>query len=325
MSKVNEEDGFKCEGVAKYIYQPRNEFLPIWDMYLKARSCFWTPGEVMLEKDAKDFETKLNDGERHLLKFVLAFFATADGIVVENLINNFKAEIEITEAKSFFQFQTTMEQIHGEQYADLLKTYIKDTKEIDEMFSAMEHVPSIKRKMDWAIRYMDRNNSNLRQRVIAFGCLEGICFSSAFASVFYFKEKNVLPGLIMANSFIIRDEGLHQEFSALLYSYFENPLPVEQVHKIIEEAVDVESAFVRESLPMPLIGLNKETMITYVQFVADYFCNQLRVPKLYNVKNPLPYMESIGYDTKENFFERQPSNYALRKTEGNHFSTEADF
>ena len=279
----------------------------IWAMYKQEEASFWTAEEIDLSQDLIDW-ANLNDGERHFISHVLAFFAASDGIVNENLAVNFLEKVQIPEAKCFYGFQIMMENIHSETYSLLIDTYIKDSKEKDRLFNAIDTVPCVKKKADWALRFID--NGSFIENIIAFAAVEGIFFSGSFCSIFWLKKRGLMPGLSFSNELISRDEGLHCDFACLLYTkYINNKLPVERVIEIIMEAVEIEKEFVTDSLPVDLIGMNARLMQQYIEFVADRLLVALGAPKQYNATNPFDFMEMISLEGKTNFFEKRVSEY----------------
>ncbi|AKD05476.1 ribonucleoside-diphosphate reductase [Pontibacter korlensis] len=275
-------------------------------MYKKAEASFWVSEEIDLGQDMKDWEN-LNDGERHFISHVLAFFAASDGIVNENLAVNFMNEVQIPEARCFYGFQIMMENIHAETYSLLIDTYIKDQQEKDRMFRALETVPAVKKKGEWALRWIE--SENFTERLIAFAAVEGIFFSGSFCSIFWLKKRGLMPGLTFSNELISRDEGVHCDFACLLYSMLENKLPEERVHEIIRDAVSIEQEFVTDSLPVDLIGMNAKLMSQYIEFVADRLLVELGYSKVYNSTNPFDFMEMISLQGKTNFFEKRVGDY----------------
>ena len=278
----------------------------IWDMYKKAEQSFWTAEEIDLHADLKDWERLSND-EKHFVKHVLAFFAASDGIVNENLAINFMNEVQLPEARCFYGFQIMMENIHSEMYSLLIDTYIKDTAEKNYLFKAMENVPCVTKKAEWALRWI--GNGSFAERLIAFAAVEGIFFSGSFCSIFWLKKRGLMPGLCTSNEFISRDEGMHCDFACLLYSMLENKLPKEQVESIIRDAVVNEHEFVTDALPVSLIGMNAKLMCQYIEFVADRLLISLGYDKIYNSSNPFDFMEMISLQGKTNFFEKRVSEY----------------
>ena len=280
----------------------------IWKFYKDSEASFWTAEEIDLSQDINDWENKLNDDERYFIKHVLAVFAASDGIVNENLAENFVAEVQYTEAKFFYGFQIMMENIHSETYSLLIDTYIKDPKEKDYLFNAIETFPPVKKKADWALRWIE--NGSFAERIVAFAAVEGIFFSGSFCSIFWLKKRGLMPGLTFSNELISRDEGMHMDFACLLYNnHIINKLSKEKVTKIITDAVEIESEFVTESLPVRLIGMNADLMNQYIQFVADRLLEQLGCDKVYNVTNPFDFMDMISLQGKTNFFEKRVAEY----------------
>jgi ribonucleotide reductase beta subunit family protein with ferritin-like domain len=279
-------------------------------MYKKQIDCFWRAEEIDLSKDLKYWEC-LNDNERHFLSMILAFFAASDGIVLENLAVRFMGEVQISEARAFYGFQIAMENIHSQTYSLLIDTYIKNEEEKHKLFNAIDNFPCIKKKSDWAQKWIKDNRSGFATRLIAFACVEGIFFSGAFCSIFWIKKRGLLPGLTFSNELISRDEALHCEFAILLYNKLTNKLKKNKIYEIIKEAVEIETEFICEALPCKLIGMNAHLMTQYIQFVADRLCVQLGTDKMYNVTNPFDFMELISLESKTNFFERRVDAYAL--------------
>lgn len=280
----------------------------IWKMYKQAEASFWTAEEIDLHQDLTDWE-RLNDGERHFIKHVLAFFAASDGIVNENLVLNFMREVQIPEARCFYGFQVAIENIHAEVYSLLIDTYIKDEKEKDFLFNAIETLECVQKKAGWALRWIE-NAPTFAHRLIAFAAVEGIFFSGSFCSIFWLKKRGLMPGLSFSNELISRDEGLHCDFACLLYSMLENKLEKAEVQAIITEAVEFEKEFVVDALPVSLIGMNADMMCQYIEFVADRLLNALGNDKVYGTANPFPWMELISLQGKTNFFEKRVGDYA---------------
>lgn len=280
----------------------------IWEFYKKAEASFWTAEEISLAEDLNDWENKLNDNERYFIKHVLAFFAASDGIVNENLAENFVREVQYTEAKFFYGFQIMMENIHSETYSLLIDTYIRDPEEKNYLFRAIENLECVKKKADWALRWI--RNGTFQERLIAFAAVEGIFFSGSFCSIFWLKKRGLMPGLSFSNELISRDEGLHCEFACHLYNnHVVNKLPVEKVVQIITEAVDIEKEFITSALPVKLIGMNSELMSQYIEFIADRLLVELRCSKVYHTPNPFDFMDYISLQNKTNFFERRVAEY----------------
>lgn len=279
----------------------------IWEMYKKAEASFWTAEEIDLSPDLLDWEQKLNEDEKHFIKHVLAFFAASDGIVNENLAVNFMSEVQYPEARCFYGFQVMIENIHSEAYSLLIDTYIRDPYDKDRLFHAIDTVPCVKKKADWALRWISQGS--FPERLVAFAAVEGIFFSGSFCSIFWLKKRGLMPGLSFANELISRDEGLHCDFACLLYSQLQNKLPEETVQTLIRDAVEIELEFVRDSLPVKLIGMNADLMCQYIKFVADRLLVALGCSKVYNTTNPFDFMELISMQGKTNFFERRVSEY----------------
>lgn len=300
----------------------------IWEMYKNQQASFWTAEEIDLSGDITDWENKLNDNERHFIKHVLAFFAASDGIVNENLAENFLSEVQYTEAKFFYGFQIMMENIHSETYSLLIDTLIKDKKEKDYLLKAIDNVDCVKKKADWALRWIE--NGNFAERLIAFAAVEGIFFSGSFCSIFWLKKRGLMPGLSFSNELISRDEGLHCDFACLLYNkHLVNKLDPNVVREIIADAVEIEKEFVCDALPVRLIGMNAELMSQYIEFCADRLLQELNVPKLYNATNPFDFMELISLQGKTNFFEKRVGEYqkagVKSDKEDNAFRMDVDF
>ena len=280
----------------------------IWSFYKKAEASFWTAEEIDLSSDLIDWDSKLNDDERHFIKHVLAFFAASDGIVNENLAQNFLSEVQYTEAKFFYGFQLAAENIHSETYSLLIDTYIKDTAEKTHLFNAIETLDCVKKKADWALRWIDKGS--FAERLVAFAAVEGIFFSGSFCSIFWLKKRGLMPGLSFSNELISRDEGLHCDFACLLYTkHLVEKLPKEMVMEIIIDAVAIEKEFVTDSLPVKLIGMNSDLMGQYIEFVADRLLVELGNPRVFNTANPFDFMEMISLQGKANFFEKRVGEY----------------
>lgn len=298
----------------------------IWEMYKKHEASFWTAEEIDLQPDLKDWE-RLNNDERHFIKHVLAFFAASDGIVNENLAVNFMKEVQLPEARCFYGFQIMMENIHSETYSLLIDTYIKDTVEKDHLFRALETVPCVQRKAQWALRWI--NEGSFAERLVAFAAVEGIFFSGSFCSIFWLKKRGLMPGLSFSNELISRDEGLHCDFACLLYGMLQTKLSQQQIHSIIRDAVECEHEFVTDALPVSLIGMNAKLMCQYIEFVADRLLASLGYAKIYNAVNPFDFMEMISLQGKTNFFEKRVSEYkkaGVNSTkEEQEFKLDADF
>ena len=279
----------------------------IWQWYKKQEASFWIAEEIDLHQDVVDWK-KLSDDERYFLKHILAFFAASDGIVNENLAENFVNEVQYSEAKFFYGFQIMMENIHSEMYSLLIDTLVDNDSEKDELFNALERFPAIKKKADWALRWID--SDSFAERLIAFAAVEGIFFSGAFCSIFWMKKRGLLPGLATSNEFISRDEGLHRDFACHLHNnHLLNKVPQERIIQIISEALDIEREFITESLPVNLIGMNSKLMSEYLEFVTDHLLETLNCPKVYNTANPFDFMDMISLEGKTNFFEKRVAEY----------------
>ena len=282
----------------------------IWKMYKKAEDLFWRAEEIDLSKDNKDWDT-LNDDEKHFISMILAFFAASDGIVLENLGVRFMGEVQLSEARAFYGLQIAMENIHSITYSTLIDTYIKDKEQKHKLFNALHEYDCIKKKGQWAIKWINDKKSNFATRLVAFACIEGIFFSGAFCAIYWMKKRGLMPGLTFSNELISRDEALHTEFAVLLHSKLEKPLKKQKIHEIISEAVAIELEFINDSLPCRLIGMNQVLMKQYIEFVADRLSVQLGGDKIYESKNPFDWMENISIETKTNFFEDRVSEYSL--------------
>ena len=280
----------------------------IWEMYKMEQASFWTAEEIDLAEDLKDWKN-LNDGEKHFLKHILAFFAASDGIVNENLVMNFSNEVCWPEARAFYGFQIMMENVHAETYSLLIDTYINDDQEKNHLFKALETVPSVQRKGDWAMKWLSRKRGSFAERLVAFAAVEGIFFSGSFCAIFWLKKRGLMPGLTFSNELISRDEGLHCDFACLLHSQLVRGAGAMKITQIISEAVEIEIEFVTSALPVSLIGMNADLMKQYIKFVADRLLVAFGVPKLYNVENPFPWMEMISMQGKTNFFEKRVGEY----------------
>ena len=280
----------------------------LWEWYKKCEASFWTAEEIDLHQDLTDWSTKLNDDERYFVKHILAFFAASDGIVNENLAENFVNEVQYSEAKFFYGFQIMMENIHSETYSLLIDTYVKDDAEKDKLFNAIEVFPAIKKKADWALKWIE--SDSFAERLIAFAAVEGIFFSGAFCSIFWLKKRGLMPGLTFSNELISRDEGVHCDFAVHLHNnHLVNKVPKERIKEIITNALDIEKEFITESLPVSLIGMNAKLMTQYLEFVTDRLLVELQCEKIYNVTNPFDFMDMISLQGKTNFFEKRVSEY----------------
>ncbi|WP_298297598.1 ribonucleoside-diphosphate reductase small subunit [Hydrotalea sp.] len=293
------------ENKDRFVILPIN-YPAIWEKYKQHEASFWTAEEIDLGADLKDWEN-LNNGERHFISHILAFFAASDGIVNENLAVNFMSEVQLPEARCFYGFQIMMENIHSETYALLIDTYIKNPEEKNRLFHAIDTVPAVKKKAEWALRWI--TNGSFAERLVAFAAVEGIFFSGSFCSIFWLKKRGLMPGLTFSNELISRDEGLHCEFACLLYKMLQNKLSETQVKSIITDAVTIEKEFITEALPVDLIGMNAKLMQQYIEFVADRWLMELGYSKVYNAANPFDFMEMISLQGKTNFFEKRVGDY----------------
>jgi ribonucleoside-diphosphate reductase beta chain len=314
------------ENKDRFVILPIN-YPRIWEMYKKHEASFWTAEEIDLSDDMK-YWNAMNDGERHFISHILAFFAASDGIVNENLAVNFMSEVQLPEARCFYGFQIMMENIHSETYALLIDTYIKDAVEKNRLFHAIETVPCVKKKGEWALKWIE--NGTFAERLVAFAAVEGIFFSGSFCSIFWLKKRGLMPGLTFSNELISRDEGMHCEFACLLYGMLSNKLSKEAVTTIIADAVEIEKEFVTDALPVNLIGMNAKLMSQYIEFVADRWLQELGYPKLYNASNPFDFMEMISLQGKTNFFEKRVGDYQKSgvlssDVKGQSFSMDEDF
>tara|TARA_Y100000389_G_scaffold113691_1_gene110826 strand:+ start:871 stop:1851 length:981 start_codon:yes stop_codon:yes gene_type:complete len=296
----------------------------IWEMYKKAEDCFWRAQEVDLSKDLQHWNG-LNKDEQYFISMILAFFAASDGIVLENLGLRFMSEVQIAEAKAFYGFQIAMENIHSIMYSQLIETYINDSTKKHELFNALENFPCIKKKADWAIKWIEDKDSDFATRLVAFACVEGIFFSGAFCAIYWMKKRGLMPGLTFSNELISRDEALHTEFAILLYNKLQKKLSKEKLLEIISNAVEIEKEFICDALPCNLIGMNSKLMSQYIEFVADRLAVQLGINKIYNSANPFDFMELISLEGKTNFFEKRVGEYALANKENDVQNTAFEF
>jgi ribonucleoside-diphosphate reductase beta chain len=322
---MQQEEVLLKENKDRFVILPIN-YPAIWEMYKQHEASFWTAEEIDLSADQKDWEN-LNSGERHFISHVLAFFAASDGIVNENLAVNFMSEVQVPEARCFYGFQIMMENIHSETYALLIDSYIKDPQEKDRLFHAVDTIPCVRRKAEWALRWIDKGS--FAERLVAFAAVEGIFFSGSFCSIFWLKKRGLMPGLTFSNELISRDEGLHCEFACLLYGMLQNKLHQEAVTAIIKEAVEIEKEFILEALPVNLIGMNSRLMSQYIEFVADHWLAELGCEKIYKAANPFDFMEMISLQGKTNFFEKRVGDYqksgVLSAGETQGFSLDEEF
>ncbi|MGB5272645.1 MAG: ribonucleotide-diphosphate reductase subunit beta [Flavobacteriaceae bacterium] len=303
----------------------------LWEWYKKCQACFWTAEEIDLHQDATDWNNKLNDDERYFIKHILAFFAASDGIVNENLAENFVSEVQYAEAKFFYGFQIMMENIHSETYSLLIDTYVKDEKEKNILFKAIENFPAIKKKADWALKWIE--SPSFAERLIAFAAVEGIFFSGAFCSIFWLKKRGLMPGLTFSNELISRDEGMHCDYAVHLHNkHLRNKVSKKRITEILVDALNIEREFITESLPASLIGMNSKLMTQYLEFVTDRLLVELECEKVYNSTNPFDFMDMISLQGKTNFFEKRVSEYQKagilnkeKDTDAQKISFDADF
>lgn len=325
----HEEEALLMDNPNRFVLFPI-KYHDVWQMYKKAEASFWTVEEVDLSKDIPHWETRLNDDERFFIGRVLAFFAASDGIVNENLVSRFSREVQIPEARCFYGFQIMIENIHSEMYSLLIDTYIKDTTERDFLFSAIDTVPCVRKKADWALKWIG-SESNFGDRLVAFAAVEGIFFSGSFAAIFWLKKRGLMPGLTFSNELISRDEGLHTDFACLLFKHLSRKSSLDTIRTIITEAVAIEQEFLTEALPVNLIGMNCTMMCQYIEFVADRLLVALGAPKQWNVENPFDFMDMISLQGKTNFFEKRVGEYqkagvmSSGKKEEKVFTLNADF
>ena len=298
----------------------------IWKMYKKQMDCFWRAEEIDLSKDIKHWPT-LTENEQHFIKHILAFFAASDGIVLENLGQRFMNEVQLAEARAAYGFQIMMENIHSETYSLLIDTLVKENSEKTKLFEAIQNFPCIKKKADWAIKWINDKRSSFPTRLIAFACVEGIFFSGAFCSIYWLKKRGLMPGLTFSNELISRDEGMHTDFAVLLFSKLQKKPKRAKILEIFKDAVAIEKEFICEALPCKLIGMNSKLMSQYIEFVADRLLVQLGYNKFYKSENPFDFMEMISLDGKTNFFEKRVSDYSLSsdKKTADAFNFECDF
>lgn len=298
----------------------------IWNMYEKSISLFWTANEIDFTGDDKDWNT-LKDSEKHFIKMILAFFASSDGVVNENLVNRFSQEVQLAEARAVYSVQNMIETIHSQTYSLLIQTYIKDKDERNKCFNAINEYPCIKDKMAWGMKFINDKESTFAKRLVAFAVVEGLFFSGSFCAIFWLKKRGLMKGLTFSNELISRDEGMHTEYAIYLYNTYCDKIPQEEVFELFKEAVDIEKQFITESLPVRMIGMNDILMTQYIEFIADRLLKQLGYDKIYNSSNPFDFMEAISLDGKTNFFEKRVSDYALADGGDREkaFSFEGDF
>uniref|UniRef100_A0A914YUH8 Ribonucleotide reductase small subunit n=1 Tax=Panagrolaimus superbus TaxID=310955 RepID=A0A914YUH8_9BILA len=327
ISKTNEDEPILRENPHRFVIFPI-QYKDIWSFYKKAVASFWTVEEVDLGKDMADWN-KMNDNEKFFISRVLAFFAASDGIVNENLLERFSQEVQIPEARCFYGFQIAIENIHSEMYSMLIQTYIRDEAERKLLFNAIYEFEFIKKKADWALRWIASKDTSFGERIIAFAAVEGIFFSGSFAAVFWLKKRGLMPGLTHSNELISRDEGLHRDFACLLYKHLNNKPTVTRVHEIIRDAVKIEQEYLTEALPVDMIGMNCNLMSQYIEFVADHLLSELGLDKIYKCENPFDFMENLSIQGKTNFFEKKVAEYqrmgVMNQLEEREFTMDADF
>jgi len=322
----DENEPLLAENPNRFVMFPLQD-QQIWEMYKKHVASFWTAEEIDLSQDVKDW-VKLNQNEQHFLKHVLAFFAASDGIVLENLLENFGLDVQLPEARCFYAFQAAMENIHSETYSLLIDTLVKNDAEKAHLFNSMHEIPCVQKKANWALKWMSADAS-FGQRLVAFAAVEGIFFSGSFCAIFWLKKRGVMPGLTFSNELISRDEGLHTDFACLLHSKLRKRVDSALIQEIVRSAVDCEREFICDSLPVSLIGMNAGMMSDYIEFVADRLLHTLGAEKVYNTKNPFDWMEMISLQGKTNFFERRVGEYqkagVMADKEESAFSLDCDF
>ncbi|MCB0326571.1 MAG: ribonucleotide-diphosphate reductase subunit beta [Bdellovibrionales bacterium] len=327
MSKEGFKEKILSPSMDRFVLFPI-EYKNIWDMYKKSMACFWTAEEIDLYQDLVDWN-KLSEQEKYYISHILAFFSASDGIVNENLAQRFYTEVQLPEARCFYGFQMAMENIHSETYGLLIDTYIQDPREKLRLFKAIETIPSIQKKAQWALKWID-SNENFAERLLAFAAVEGIFFSGSFCSIFWLKKRGLMPGLTFSNELISRDEGLHTDFACLLYNEYLSQKPArERVYELVREAVSLEKEFVTEALPVSLIGMNAKAMAQYIEFVADRLLRELGYQDIYHQENPFDWMELISLQGKTNFFEKRVSEYqkagVIAGAENKQFALDAEF
>jgi len=324
MSK-NTKEPLLTENENRYVMFPIIDH-DIWKMYKKQMDCFWRTEEIDLSKDVKDWNT-LTNKEQYFIKMILAFFAASDGIVLENLGQRFMNEVQLSEARAAYGFQIMMENIHSETYSLLIDTLVKEEREKTKLFEALNNFPCIKKKADWAIKWINDNRSSFATRLIAFACVEGIFFSGAFCAIYWLKKRGLMPGLTFSNELISRDEGMHTDFAILLFSKLQKKPKKSKILEIFKDAVEIEKEFICNALPCKLIGMNAVLMSQYIEFVADRLLIQLGYGKFYNKSNPFDFMEMISLEGKTNFFEKRVGDYSLSSGEKNDetFNMDSEF
>merc|ERR1711944_247343 len=325
---LEKEEPLLKENPRRFVILPI-QYDAIWKMYKKAEASFWTAEEVDLSKDISDWSSKLKEEEKYFIKHVLAFFAASDGIVNENLVERFMQEVQVPEARCFYGFQVAMENIHSETYSLLIDTYIKDAEEKMHLFNAIETIPAVQKKANWALNWINADHASYAERVVAYASVEGIFFSGSFAAIFWLKKRGLMPGLSFSNELISRDEGLHTDFACLMFRHLVNKPSQERIYEIVKDAVNIECEFLTDALPVNLIGMNSLLMIQYIKFVADRLLRELSCEKVYNVENPFDFMENISLEGKTNFFEKRVGEYqkagVMSTKEEMKFTLDAEF
>jgi len=325
---MDAEEPLLKENPRRFVILPI-QYGDIWQMYKKAEASFWTAEEVDLSKDLDDWNDKLKEEERDFVSHVLAFFAASDGIVNENIVERFMSEVQVPEARCFYGFQIAIENIHSEMYSLLIDTYVKEKETREKLFNAVETVPAVKKKANWAMQWTGSESATFAERVIAYACVEGIFFSGSFAAIFWLKKRGLMPGLTFSNELISRDEGLHTDFACLMFKHVVNRPSQDHILRIVEEAVAIETEFLTDALPVSLIGMNCGLMTQYIQFVADRLLKELGCQKRWNVENPFDFMDNISLEGKTNFFEKRVGEYqkagVMSKPEDMKFTLDADF
>ena len=307
--KITEPEPLLVDNPNRFVLFPI-KYPRIWNAYKKAESSFWTAEEIDFSKDLDDWN-KMSNNEKYFIKNIIAFFAGSDGIVLENLVQNFCFEIQIPEARCFYGFQIAIENIHSEVYSLLIDKYVNDEDEKNKLFNAIDEIPCVKKKADWAMKWMTKENNSFAERLVAFSVVEGIFFSGSFCAIFWLKKRGLMPGLTFSNELISKDEGMHTDFAVLLYDHLINKLSKETIYRIVTDAVEIEKEFINDSIPCAMIGMNNELMAQYIEYVADRLIQQLGYAKYYNSENPFDFMQLISMENKTNFFEKRVSEYSL--------------
>jgi ribonucleoside-diphosphate reductase subunit M2 len=310
LKALEREETILKENTQRFVLFPI-QYPELWKAYKRAEASFWTAEEIELTKDKQDWDLQMNDNERYFIKHILGFFAGSDGIVLENLMQNFSTEVQLPEARCFYSFQGAIENIHSEVYSQLIDKYVDDPIEKDTLFNAIENIPCIQKKAEWAMKWMDPKTASFYERVVAFATVEGIFFSGSFCAIYWLKKRGLMPGLTFSNELISRDEGMHTDFAVLIYSMLKHRLDTEHIYEIIKEAVEIEKEFITQSIPCAMIGMNATLMSQYIEYVADRLIVQLGYPKLYKSENPFDFMQLISMEGKTNFFEKRVSEYSL--------------